>query len=389
MSHLPGHAAKGLRVGVTGARRGADLAGLLERHGALPLWGPTLEADLAVDDARIAAETRAALADDPGWLAATTGAGLRTWLEAADRTGDADDVRRWLARARIVARGAKAVGALRAEGFTPEFVSPSETDADLAAWLARAVAPGAAVVVQQHGAAADLGAYEPLAARADVRTVAPYRCAPPADPAPAHELIAAACDGRLDAVVATSAPAVHNLFGLAGQAGRRDALRRALSDSLAAAAVGPVTAAAFEAHGAPVVVMPHRARSAELVRAVEAWHQRRREPGSPEPAACPAPVRLDPARGVAELPDRRVTLAAREFAVLAALVRRPGVVCPPELLAREGWGHRDRGDAAQVRTQIARVRARLGPTGSAITTVRQVGYRYDPADVPVRLSPRP
>lgn len=388
MSQPPACEEAALRVGVTGARRGADLVALLERRGAHPQWGPTLEADQAVDDARIAAETRAALADAPGWLAATTGAGLRTWLEAAERTGDADRLRRWLARTRIVARGAKAVGALRAEGLHPEFVSPNETDADVAGWLRRTIEDGAAVVVQQHGAASDLGAYQPLTARADVRAVAPYRCAPPADPAAAHALIAAACDGRLDAVVATSAPAVHNLFALADQAGRRQALQHALTATVAAAAVGPVTAAAFETHGAPVAVMPHRARSAELVRVLGGWHQRRLD-GSPTGAAgLPVPVRLDPVRRAAELPDRRVALAAREFAVLAALVRRPDVVCPPAVLAREGWGHRDRGDAAQVRTQIARLRHKLGPAGRAITTVRQVGYRYDPAEVPVSVSLR-
>lgn len=378
MSQPHGRAAA-LRVGVTGARRGEELVALLLRRGANPQWGPTLEADQAVDDARIAAETHAALAGEPGWLAATTGAGLRAWLAAADRTGDADRVRGWLTRARIVARGAKAVGALRAEGLDPEFVSPNETDADLAGWLHRTVDDGAAVVVQQHGAADGLGAYQPLAARADLRPVAPYRCAPPTDPTAAHALIAAACDGRLDAVVATSAPAVDNLFALADQAGRGHALQHALAGSVAAAAVGPVTAAAFESHGAPVAVMPLRSRSAELVRALEGWHQRSRESGPPEPAVGPVPVWLDPTRRAVDLPDRRVLLAAREFAVLAALVRRPGVVCPPEVLAREGWGHRDRGDAAQVRTQIARVRDKLGPAGQAITTVRQVGYRYDPA----------
>jgi uroporphyrinogen-III synthase len=368
----------GLQVGVTGARRGYDLVTLLERRGARPQWGPTLEADLAADDGRITAETDAALAGDPPWLAATTGAGLRAWLAAAERSGCAETLRGWMGGARIAARGAKAVGALRAEGVEAEFVSPTETDADLAGWLEGVVGDGEAVVVQQHGVAAGLGAYERLAARADVRTVAPYRCPPPTDPAPAYRLIAAACEGQLGAVLATSAPAVHNLFQLAEQTGRAEALREAFAGPLAAAAVGPVTAAAFEEHRAPVRVMPHRSRTAELVRALEGWEQRR----GVEPAAggCgAAPVWLDPIRRRLHLPDRSVDLAVREFAVVAALVRRPGVVCPPQLLAREGWGHRARDDAAQVRGQLARVRRKLGPAGDAFVTVRSVGYRFDPS----------
>lgn len=366
----------GLRVGVTGARRGEETAALLTRHGARPLLGPTLEADVTVDDTRIAAETREALDGDPVWLAATTGAGMRTWLEAAERTDGAEELRRWLGRARIVARGAKAVGAVRGEGLDVEFVSPNETDTDLAAWLRRAARPDEAVVVQQHGVAADLGPYAALAAERDVRAVAPYRCAPPSDPAAAHELISQACDGRLDAVLATSAPAVHNLFDLAGAAGSRDVLRRAFAGPLAAAAVGPVTAAAFEEHGAPVAVMPQRSRTAELVRALMRWEPPRQD--RPEAPGAATPVRLDPEARTVHLPDRRVALSPREFAMVAALVRRPGVVCSPQLLAREGWGHRDRGDAAQVRTQIARVRAKLGPAADALVTVRSVGYRFDP-----------
>ncbi|PSO47959.1 MAG: hypothetical protein BRC32_03290 [Actinobacteria bacterium QS_8_72_14] len=367
----------GLRVGVTGARRGEETAQLLARHGARPLLGPTLEADVTVDDARIAGETHAALAGDPGWLAATTGAGVRTWLAAAERTGDAPQLRAWLTRARIVARGAKAVGALRGEGLAVEFVSPNETDADLAAWLRGAVAPGETVVVQQHGVAGGLGPYEALAGERDVRLVAPYRCGLPADATAAHELINWACDGGLDAVVATSAPAVHNLFALAARIGRAEALRRAFAGPLAAAAVGPVTAAAFEAHGVAVAVMPQRSRTAELVRALTRW-QPPEGGGSARTGDGEARVRLDPDRSTVHLPDRSVALAPREFAVTAALARRPGVVCSPQLLARESWGHRDRKDAAQVRTQISRVRAKLGPAARALVTVRSVGYRFDP-----------
>lgn len=373
-----------LRVGVTGARRGEELAALLARRGAQPQWGPTLEADLTVDDERIAAETDAALAGDPGWLAATTGVGMRTWLETADRTGRGDALRDWLTRTRIVARGAKALGALRAAGLNPEWVSPNETDADVAGWLAEAVDPGQAVVIQQHGDAGGAGPYDRLSNRADLRVVATYRLAPPRDPAPAHELIAEACAGGLDAVVATSAPAVRNLFALAAQAGRRDALAGAFRGPLAAAAVGSVTAVAFEEHGVPVTVMPHRSRTADLVRALEAWHERRADASGNGDRGVPVapPVRLDPHNARVWLSGREVALSAQEFALLAALLRRPEVVCPPEVLAREVWGHRDREDAAQVRNQLGRVRRKLGDAADAIVTVRSVGYRFDPARLP-------
>lgn len=118
------------------------------------------------------------------------------------------------------------------------------------------------------------------------------------------------------------------------------------------------------------------------MRALDSWQQRRDvDPG----VAGDALVRLDPAERRLHLPDRSVPLAAREFAVVAALVRRPGVVCCPQLLARETWGHRAADDAARVRKQLARARRKLGAAGHAIVTVRSVGYRFDPS----RLAARP
>ena len=64
------------------------------------------------------------------------------------------------------------------------------------------------------------------------------------------------------------------------------------------------------------------------------------------------------------------------FAVLAALVRRPGVVLQPGELALQAWGHRTPDDVTQVRHQVSRVRRKLGEHGRAVQTVRSVGYRY-------------
>lgn len=368
----------GLRVGVTGARKGGDLVAALQRRGAEVMWGPTLDPDVLSDDAELVAQTDAVLGARPSWLVASTGVGVTAWAAAAERAGRGDALRGLLAGVRVVARGAKAVGALRALGVAVVFVSPQETDADVVAWLLGRVADGEPVAVQLHGDRSAPSAYRPLLERGvEIITVAPYNCRLPSDPEPAHHLVTQALERHLDVVVATSRPAVLNLFALAAARGRRQALVAAFCQGLAAAAVGSVTAEAFEEAGVPVTVMPRRARTGDLIRALESWASRRgagaRETG----------------RGLILLPEHcavraggtEVPLGMREFALLAVLVRRPHIACAPELLTREAWGHVAR-DAAHVRHCVSRIRSKLGAAAAAIETVRGVGYRYEPAKAP-------
>jgi two-component system, OmpR family, response regulator MtrA len=123
-----------------------------------------------------------------------------------------------------------------------------------------------------------------------------------------------------------------------------------------------------------------------MVRAVLAQAEAQAEaraPTSPAPE-LPAPAepdagawRLDRASRSAVAGGHRVPLTATEFAVLAALAANPGrVLSRPQLLAaagRHGTGDR----AADV--LIAQLRAKLGPdsAGSAIRTIRGVGYVLD------------
>ena len=69
-----------------------------------------------------------------------------------------------------------------------------------------------------------------------------YRATLPTDPAPAYDLIDAACTGTLRVVTFTTALALHNLFVLADAHGRAEELRLAFNGPVVAACVGPVCA---------------------------------------------------------------------------------------------------------------------------------------------------
>lgn len=363
-----------LRIGVTGDRKGRELAEALERRGGLVTHGPTVTSVPPECDQRLLDQTDTILASGPAWLVASTGAGMRAWGDAADAHGRGRALRRFVSASAAVARGPKALGGLRGLGGHALFVSPQETDADVSAWLGERVGAGDVVAVQVHGA--DTGtAYESLSeAGARVLHASAYRCVLPEDLSPARRLVRKAVDGELDVIVATSSPAVANLFTVADQIGLRRPLVQALCTHVAAAAIGPVTAHAFEAAGAPVAVMPARYRTAELIRALEGWTDRRGTEG----VGAADGIELCPATRIARSGPLAVALGPREFAVLSALVRRPQIVCSPAQIAREAWGHRQPDDPAQIKHQISRLRRKLGTAGACLETVRGVGYRYRP-----------
>lgn len=373
MTRNGGRPVEDVRIGVTGDRKGRELVGALTRRGAHVIHGPTVACIPPASDQLLLEETDAILASRPAWLVASTGAGMRAWGDAADTHGRGAALRALVTATPSAARGPKALAGLRTLGGTAAFVSPQETDADVAAWLTRHVDDGDSVAVQVHGA--DTGAaYACLGdAGAHVLRASAYRCTLPPDLRAAHRLVRAAVDEDLDVIIATSSPAVDNLFAIAEQAGLRGDLTGALRGSVGAAAVGPVTARAFEAAGVPVAVMPTRYRTADLIRAVEGWADRRRLVQAPTRGG----IELVPDTGIARCGVHAVALGPREFAVLAALVRRPEVVCTPEQLAREAWGHQRHGPP-QVKHQISRLRRKLGPAGAWLETVRGVGYRYRP-----------
>lgn len=263
---------EGIRVGVTGARRGAELATTLGRRGAVAVHGPTLAGDVPAPRDRLAAIVDGLVARPPTLFAASTGMGMRLLAEVAEELGRLDQLAGAVARATVLARGAKARGGLQRLGVVPAWTAPDELDREVADELRRRAGAGDRVVVQAHGAGGRV--YDRLADDGlDVEVVRPYVSAPLEDPAPAARLVTAVADAELDVVVVTSPGAVHGLADVAAEIGRADEAARALAAGgpVVIAAVGPVTAAAVEEHGWTPAIVPEVHRTGALVRAIEAW----------------------------------------------------------------------------------------------------------------------
>jgi two-component system response regulator QseB len=99
----------------------------------------------------------------------------------------------------------------------------------------------------------------------------------------------------------------------------------------------------------------------------------RRHAGSGAPLLRAGELVLDPARRSVTLRGEAVELSAKEFAVLEALMQRPGSVLSREKLeeAIYGWGEEVASNAVEV--HLHHLRKKLG--SELIKNVRGVGYR--------------
>ncbi|MGH9267318.1 MAG: uroporphyrinogen-III synthase, partial [Acidimicrobiales bacterium] len=176
---------EGFVVGVTADRRWQEQAELLRRRGATVLHGPTIATQYLADDEELHQATNALIEHPPAYLVATTGIGMRAWLETAGAWGLGDRLAGALARARVVARGPKAAGALQGAGLEVWARSATERMDDVLAHLLEAGVAGQRVAFQQHGADSPEFSAALIGAGAEVVEVPVYRWRLPRDPAPA------------------------------------------------------------------------------------------------------------------------------------------------------------------------------------------------------------
>lgn len=372
-----GNPLAGFTVGITAARRADELGTLLTRRGAHIVTAPAIRIIPLADDNELERVTRQLVAEPAQITVATTGIGFRGWMEAAEGWGLAEDLRATLGENRMLARGPKAKGAIRAAELREEWSPASESSAEVLDHLLAQGVEGVRIAVQLHGATTE---WEPVpdfcevlrCAGADVVPVPVYRWVPPADRTPMDRLIEGIVTAGLDCVTFTSAPAVASLLMRAKETGLLDAVLHALRTRVLPACVGPITAAPLEELGVPCS-MPGRARLGALARHVAEELPRRAN-------RIQAAGHVLSVRGGCVVVDGEVRqLAPAPMALMRSLARQPGRVVSREdlLAALPGGGD----DTHAVETAIARLRAGLG-TPKAIQTVVKRGYRLalDPAE---------
>ncbi|MGW3460923.1 uroporphyrinogen-III synthase [Streptomyces olivaceoviridis] len=361
----------GFTVGVTAARRAEELGALLQRRGATVVHAPALRIVPLADDGELLTATKELIDQMPDVVVATTAIGFRGWVEAADGWGLGEQLLGRLRGVRLLARGPKVKGAIRAAGLTEEWSPTSESLAEVLDRLLEEGVEGDRVAVQLHGEPLP-GFVESLrAAGAEVVPVPVYRWMPPEDLSPLDRLLDAAVTRGVDALTFTSAPAAASLLSRAEDRGLLDDLLAALAHDVLPACVGPVTAIPLQARGVDTV-QPERFRLGPLVQLLcQELPARAR--------SLPVAGHRMEIRGHAVLVDGDLKpVPPAGMSLLRALARRPGWVVPRADLLRAlpGAGR----DEHAVETAMARLRTALG-TPKLIQTVVKRGYRLalDPA----------
>jgi two-component system, OmpR family, response regulator len=102
----------------------------------------------------------------------------------------------------------------------------------------------------------------------------------------------------------------------------------------------------------------------------------RRKAGSGAPLLVCGALSLDPASREAEYTGTRTRLSGREFALLEALMRRPGAILSKADLEQKIYGWDQEVESNTVEVLVYGLRRKLG-TG-VIRNVRGVGYMVDP-----------
>jgi uroporphyrinogen-III synthase len=292
-------------------------------------------------------------------LAAAEGWGLSTQLLAA------------LSEARVLARGPKATGALRAAGLHEEWSPKSESSQELLEYLLKSGVSGARIAVQLHGAA---DAWDPFpeflgglrAGGAEVVSIRVYRWKSTPLGGNFDQLVTGIARRQFDAVSFTSAPAAAAVLERSRDLDIEGQVLDALRTDVHAMCVGPVTSQPLIRKGVPTS-SPERMRLGALARhiAVEL-----------PPLVSRTVKAADHAieiRGTCVLVDGCVkSLSGSGMAVLRALAQRPGDVVSRGDLLRVLPGNSN--DTHAVDTAVLRLRTALGDKQIVATVVKR-GYR--------------
>ncbi|MGV0810979.1 uroporphyrinogen-III synthase [Mycolicibacterium boenickei] len=361
----------GFRVAVTSSRRADELSALLTRRGATVTSAAAITMVPLPDDEELRGHTASLIDVPPDIVVATTGIGFRGWMAAADGWGLDGKLIEALGKARIVSRGPKATGALRAAGLPEEWSPESESSREVLRYLIEQGVAGQRIAVQLHGATDDWDPFpefldELRGAGAEVVPIRVYRWHPAPRDGEFDQMVAGIAERRFDAVSFTSAMAVASVLMRATEMGLADRVVTALRTDVHAMCVGPVTARPLVRLGVPTSA-PERMRLGALARHIT----------DELPLLQARTVRVAghvlEIRGTCVLVDGSVkALSPAAMATIRALAHRPGaVVSRFDLLsALPGTGT----DTHAVETAVLRLRTALGDKNIVSTVVKR-GYR--------------
>ena len=117
----------------------------------------------------------------------------------------------------------------------------------------------------------------------------------------------------------------------------------------------------------------------ELAARVAALLRRLERPKAGESLLRHGPLTIDIARHQVRMDDEEVRLTAKEFLLLRYLIEHRGRVLSRDRLLTDVWGYQYTGGTRTVDVHVRRLREKIPWLSTAITTIKQFGYKLDEA----------
>lgn len=249
-------------------RAGEQLADLVRKYGGTPFSAPALAEIPDIDPVLIAQMVQDWQSDQPDFFIFQTGVGVKALLATTDNLGISEQFLQTLASAIVVVRGTKPSAVLKSRNVRIDLLaSEPYTTAEVLVALDAYNIAGKLVVVQRYGDT-NLELQHALEERgARVMEIATYRWSLPENTQPMVDMMDALAADAIDMVCFTSASQVHNLFAVARQLGRNEALQADLNRSMVAS-IGPVCTVALHKFGIKVDVEPNPPKLGPFIAAI-------------------------------------------------------------------------------------------------------------------------
>ena len=248
----------GKRIVIGASRKTEEMSVLIEKQGGIPIIR-SLQGTMLLADKKAELQLEKLMDEGIDWGVFTTGIGIETLLDIADKIGVKGNFLTLIQQSRIASRGYKTLTTLKKFGVTPEAADHDGTTRSLIKALEGYDLKGKRVMVQLHGESApslikfleDKGAV--------VTTILPYLHIPPLT-----ETVAELCKelqrNQVDAICFTTATQVRSLFDFARENGYFQDILTCFNTSVIAAAVGKVTAEALREEGVERIIVPELER---------------------------------------------------------------------------------------------------------------------------------
>ena len=235
-------------------RAGEQLADLVRKYGGTPFSAPALAEIPEIDPLLIAQMVKDWQANQPDFFIFQTGVGVKALFSTTDSLGISEQFLQILNAAVVAVRGTKPSAVLKSRNVRIDLpASDPYTTAEVLASLAPFDIAGKLVVVQRYGDT-NWDLQRALQAKgARVAEITTYRWSLPENIKPMLDMMDALAENSIDMVCFTSASQVHNLFAVAQQLGRNEALQADLNRSMVAS-IGPVCTVALHKFGLKVDV---------------------------------------------------------------------------------------------------------------------------------------